>query len=237
MDVHELTQPDPGPSGLGDSRARVLDVLQGSEQPLAAGEIARRVGLHPNTVRFHLDALVASELVTRTVEERDQPGRPRVLYQARSRGPASGRRSYRLLAEILASYVAAQDPQPAQAATHAGRAWGRYLTERPPPFQRVDAESATWRLVATLDEIGFAPEAVTTSDGQRQIRLHHCPFRETAEAHREVVCSIHLGLMQGLLKELNSPIDTDRLEPFVQPHLCIAHLRLRDPAEDQSVHA
>jgi predicted ArsR family transcriptional regulator len=235
MDVRDLTQPDPGPSGLGESRARVLDVLQGSEQPRAVGEIARRVGLHPNTVRFHLDALVESELVARTVEEREQPGRPRVLYQARSRGPASGRRSYRLLAEILASYVAAQDPQPAEAATRAGRTWGRYLTERPPPFRRIDVDAATRRLVATLDEIGFAPEAVT-SDQERQIRLHHCPFRETAIEHREVVCSIHLGLMQGLLEELGAPIETERLEPFVEPDLCVAHLRSRDRAGEHTPH-
>lgn len=228
MDVHHPAQPGPGPSGPGGSRARVLEVLRGGGEPLGVGEIARRVGLHPNTVRFHLDALVEAGFATRTAEEREQPGRPRALYRARSRDPHSGQRSYRLLAEILASYVAAQLPQPAQAAARAGRAWGRYLTERLPPFRRVDADTATRRMVATLDEIGFAPEAVTTDQG-RQVRLRHCPFRETALEHREVVCSVHLGLMQGLLDELDAPVATERLDPFVEPDLCVAQLRLRTP--------
>jgi predicted ArsR family transcriptional regulator len=233
MEARDLTRPDPAPSGMGESRSRVLEVLQGSQEPLGVGKIARRVGLHPNTVRFHLDALVESGLATRTVEEREQPGRPRGLYLARSRGARSEQRSYRLLAEILASYVAAQAPQPAEAATRAGRAWGRYLTERPPPFRRIDTDTATRRLVRTLDEIGFAPEAVT-ADQDPQIRLHHCPFRETALEHPEVVCSIHLGLMQGLLDELGAPIDTERLEPFVEPDLCVAHLRGRDPESGEA---
>ncbi|HEY8451467.1 MAG: helix-turn-helix domain-containing protein [Micromonosporaceae bacterium] len=227
MDVRELTRPDPGPSGLGESRARVLEVLQDSGRPLTVGEIARRVRLHPNTVRFHLDGLVGAGLATRTAEERDRPGRPRALYRARPHRAGSGRRSYRLLAEVLASWLAAHASEPAEEAARAGRAWGRYLAERPPPFRRVDADTAVRRLVDTLDEIGFAPETATV-DGDGQIRLHHCPFRETAVEHRDVVCSVHLGLMQGLLAELGAPVETERLEPFVEPDLCVAHLRRRD---------
>lgn len=211
---------------LGESRARVLGVLQQTGEPLGVSEIARRVGLHANTVRFHLDALVEAGIVDRTSEEREQPGRPRSLYLARPGTARTGRRSYRLLAEILASYLAAETAQPALAALQAGQAWGRYLVDRPPPFRRVDADSATEQLVSTLDGIGFAPEAVTTGR-RRQVLLRHCPFRETAEEHRDVVCSIHLGLMQGMLAELGAPIEAERLDPFVEPHLCIAHLVTR----------
>jgi predicted ArsR family transcriptional regulator len=45
-----------------------------------------------------------------------------------------------------------------------------------------------------------------------------------------VVCSIHLGLMQGMLAELDAPIDTDRLDPFVEPDLCVARLSRRPQA-------
>jgi predicted ArsR family transcriptional regulator len=78
-------------------------------------------------------------------------------------------------------------------------------------------------LVDALDDIGFAPEAVTTGR-RRQILLHHCPFRETAEEHRDVVCSVHLGLMRGMLRQLNAPLDARQLDPFVEPNLCVAHL-------------
>lgn len=208
---------------LGESRARVLAALHDAGEPLDVREVAGRVGLHPNTARFHLDGLVATGAVERASEQREQPGRPRTLYAARADAARAGRRSYRLLAEILTSYVAAETPRPAHAAEQAGRAWGRYLAERPPPFRRVHADAATEHLVNVLGEIGFAPEAVAGRH-ERQILLHHCPFRETAEAHRDVVCSIHLGLMRGLLAELDAPIEAERLEPFVEPSLCVTHL-------------
>lgn len=224
MPKRELTRPDPPATpGLGESRSRVLSVLQAAQQPLGVGEVAKAVGLHPNTTRFHLDALVEAGLASRASEERDLPGRPRLLYTGSPDSASIGRRSYRLLAEILTSYIASQTKQPAQAAITAGEEWGHYLADRPAPFQRVDAASATAQLVDVLDEIGFAAESVTRGR-KRQIHLHHCPFRETAQQHREVVCAVHLGLMRGLLSEIDAPVDVERLEPFVEPTLCIAHV-------------
>jgi predicted ArsR family transcriptional regulator len=234
MPSHPLTQADPPEaSALGASRARVLEALQATRGPVGVGEVAEQVGLHANTVRFHLDALVSAGLAERASESRELPGRPRALYSAAVDSPRAGRRSYRLLAEILTSYLASRTKQPASAALEAGEAWGRFLTERPPPFRRVDAEAATRRLVAALDEIGFAPEALTAGR-RREVHLHHCPFRETAEEHPEVVCAIHLGLMRGLLGALDAPIEAQRLDPFVEPTLCIARLAPRSRPRPQS---
>lgn len=226
-----LTDPDPG-LPLGRTRAQVWSRLQEAGSPLGVSEIAGQVGLHPNTARFHLDALVEAGLAERAVEDRKAPGRPRSLYTARPDAAATGRSSYRLLAEILTSYMAAEIPQPAAAAMKAGNAWGRYLADKAAPFQRIDAAAAAQQLVSVLDDIGFAPEAVSTG-GRRRIVLHRCPFRETAMHYGDVVCSIHLGLMQGLLAELDAPLQAERLEPFVNPSVCVAHLRAkRDPAPD-----
>ena len=63
------------------------------------------MGLHLNTTRFHLDGLVEAGLAARAREDREQPGRPRVLYTAGPDTARTGRRSYRLLAEILTSYL------------------------------------------------------------------------------------------------------------------------------------
>jgi predicted ArsR family transcriptional regulator len=224
MVSRELTREDAsGDPALGDSRARVLAVLRAARAPLGVSEIATRVGLHANTARFHLDALVGQGLAERATEARDVPGRPRTLYTATVDAARTGRRSYRLLAEILSSYLAAQLERPADAALEAGEAWGRFLIERPGPFRKLDAAAATRQLVAALDEIGFAPEAVTTGR-QREIWLHHCPFREAAEDYGDVVCSVHLGLMRGMLTELGAPVEAHRLEPFVEPNLCVARL-------------
>jgi predicted ArsR family transcriptional regulator len=165
--------------------------------------------------------------VERITEERAVPGRPRALYSACRGAAPAGRRSYRLLAHILTSCLAGTR-HPERAALRAGEEWGRQLAERPAPARRMNAASATRALVTTLDDLGFAPEPVSR---KHQIHLHHCPFREAAAQHREVVCTIHLGLMRGMLAELDAPLDAERLEPFVEPDLCITHLTPRQPRE------
>jgi predicted ArsR family transcriptional regulator len=225
MDVQALLAPDAG-APLGQSRAHVLDLLRAAGSPAGVRDIADQAGLHPNTARFHLDALVDAGLAARAPKERTTPGRPSMAYRAVAGGETMGRRRYRLLAEMLTSLIAGMLPKPGEAAGEAGREWGRYLTEPPPPYQRLDAGEAVERLTATLAEIGFAPEAVT--DGtQYQLRLRQCPFREVAENHQDVVCQLHLGLMQGALAQMRAPVTADRLQPFAEPSLCIAYLATR----------
>ena len=225
MDVQALLTPDAG-APLGQSRAHVLDLLRAAGSPAGVRDIADQAGLHPNTARFHLDALVDAGLAARAPKERTTPGRPSMAYRAVAGGEPAGRRRYRLLAEMLTSLIAGMLPKPGEAAEEAGREWGRYLTEPPPPYQRLDAGEAVERLTATLAEIGFAPEAVT--DGtQYQLRLRQCPFREVAENHQDVVCQLHLGLMQGALAQMRAPVTADRLQPFAEPSLCIAYLATR----------
>jgi predicted ArsR family transcriptional regulator len=215
---------------LGESRGRVLDALRSTERPVSVEQVARQVGLHANTVRFHLDALVTAGLVGRDSEERTQPGRPRALYSALPGSAGSGRRSYQLLAEILSGFLAAHLRRPQQASVQAGQTWGRYLTEHPPPFRHITAAAATQQLLGVLDRVGFAPELDPTA--RQRVLLRHCPFREVAQEHRDVVCSIHLGLMQGVLTELDAPLTAERLEPFVEPSLCVAYLGKRSAAPD-----
>ncbi|MGZ4289361.1 MAG: transcriptional regulator, partial [Gaiellaceae bacterium] len=45
------------------------------------------------------------------------------------------------------------------------------------------------------------------------------------ESRTHIVCPIHLGLMQGAMAAAQSPVTVERLEPFVEPMLCVAHLR------------
>jgi predicted ArsR family transcriptional regulator len=222
MDLQALLAPDTG-APLGESRARVLDLLRFAGRPLGVQEVAEQTGLHPNTARFHLDALVDAGLAMRKAQPRSSPGRRSLAYQVKDGDGPAGRRRYRFLAEVLTSMIAGVMPQPDAAAAEAGREWGRYLTEQPPPYQRPDAAQAIEKLTAALEEIGFAPEAVAEDSGY-QIRLHQCPFREVAERHQDVVCALHLGLMQGALTQMRAPVSTDRLLPFAEPSVCIAEL-------------
>src|SRR5579875_323150 len=222
MDVRALVAPDAG-AQLGESRTRVLDLLRAAGGPLGVRDVADRAGLHANTARFHLDALVEAGLATREPQPRETPGRPSMAYLVTDGDGPTGQRRYRLLAEMLTSLIAGVMPQPGEAAAEAGREWGRYLTEQPPPFQRAGAGEAVEKVTAALAEIGFAPEVVP-GEASYRIRLHQCPFREVAERHQDVVCALHLGLMQGVLEQARAPVRTSRLQPFAEPGVCVAEL-------------
>jgi predicted ArsR family transcriptional regulator len=226
MDAEQLLAPEDA-SPLGRSRADVLGMLRTADGPLGVREVAHRMGLHPNTARFHLEALTEAGLAARETQDRETPGRPRICYRAIADGPG-GRRRYRLLAEMLTSLIAATMPEPAKAAEEAGREWGAYLTEQPPPYQRLSAGQAIAKLTDLMAELGFSPQAEAGDGGQHRLCLRQCPFREVAERHQDVVCSLHLGLMRGALARMRAPVTADRLEPFVEPSLCVASLTERD---------
>jgi predicted ArsR family transcriptional regulator len=221
-----LTDPRPD-NAIDGRRADVLGALRQAGRPCSAAETATATGLHLNTARFHLDALVAEGLAERRAEPREVPGRPRILDTAGGQVP--GPRSYTLLAEMLTGLVASL-PDAGPVAIDAGKAWGRHLVERAAPSERVDPAEAIARVGRVLDAIGFQPEVAPTAKKETEIRLRHCPFREVAERHTDVVCAVHLGLMQGALEELHAPIRATALEPLVTPDLCIARLRETPPA-------
>jgi predicted ArsR family transcriptional regulator len=226
MDTEQLLAPE-DTSPLGRSRADVLDMLRAADGPLGVREVAQRTGLHPSTARFHLEALAEGGLAVREAEDRETPGRPRIGYRAVADGPA-GRRRYRLLAEMLTGLIAGTMPAPGKAAEDGGREWGAYLTKQPPPYQKLSAQEAIGKLTALMEELGFSPETEAgDGDGQYRLCLRQCPFRELAERHQDVICSLHLGLMRGALERMRAPVTADRLDPFVEPSVCVARLTER----------
>jgi predicted ArsR family transcriptional regulator len=221
-----MTDP-PAETAPGGRHADVLAVLRAAERPLSAAEVAASCGLHVNTARLHLDSLAADGLAERATEPRGVPGRPRILYSPTA--VPGGARSYRLLSEMLVGLVASLADAPS-AAAEVGRAWGRHLVERSAPSERVDPQEAMARLTRLLDGMGFQPEVgPRRNDGDAgrgsEVRLHHCPFREVAEGHTDIVCAIHLGVMQGAMAEQHVPLEVTSLHPFVTPRLCVAQLR------------
>lgn len=223
MDIDSEHRSDEPTHGLGPTRARVLALLQDAGEPLTAGAVGARLSLHVNSARFHLDALSKDGLVVRRREERSAPGRPKVLYGAASAAPGTPHRSYRLLAEILTTFLADKLPDPAASAEEAGQAWGRYFAPTQQPFRRPLETEALDALVGALDRVGFDSHVVDEPPSLR-LEVSHCPFLEVAEEHNEVVCSVHLGLMRGLLGQINAPVSVDTLEPLVEPSRCIARM-------------
>ncbi|WP_030899671.1 helix-turn-helix transcriptional regulator [Streptomyces sp. NRRL F-5126] len=208
---------------LSPRRQAVLDAVRDADAPLGVADVADRLAVHPNTVRFHLDALVAEGRVERMVEQPSGPGRPRTVHVGRRGMDRGGARRYRLLARVLLGQLASTGSGAKAAATDAGQAWGRYLVEQLPPPRRPSAREAVGRLNAMLADLGFDPQPVGDVAAP-DVRLRHCPFLELAEEYGEVVCPLHLGLMQGALAELRAPVEATRLEPFAEPDACLAHL-------------
>lgn len=203
------------------SRVAILEVLRRAQEPLDVAQLTERVGLHRNTVRSHLAVLQRAGLVGGEVGKREGPGRPRVVYRPLER--LAGANGFRLLAFILAGYLAQSTPHPEEAALEAGRAWGQYLVDRPAPFAKLSREESLQRIQQLFQRLDFDPELEAAGE-QVRLNLHHCPFRELATTHPEITCSVHLGLIRGALGEMRAPIKAGRLDSFVAPSLCVAHL-------------
>ncbi|MFV8316217.1 helix-turn-helix transcriptional regulator [Mycobacterium sp. 23] len=213
-----MADPDSGPESTGRRRA-VLRILRSSRTPLSIVAIAKKLAVHPNTVRFHLDTLVAEGRVEHVQPSRRGPGRPPLMFRAVPQMDRDGTRQYRLLAEILAIGLASEPDSDARAVA-AGRAWGERLGS---PGPDPDAERSIAHLVDVLDDLGFEPE-IRDAGGHPQVGLRHCPFLELAERQSSVICPVHLGLMRGALETWAAPVTVERLQAFAEPDLCLAHL-------------
>jgi len=200
----------------GSRRAKVLAVLRSADGPLSIATIAESLGVHVNTVRFHLDALLDTGQVERVVAAPDKPGRPAQLFRASRTMDPGGQRHYRLLAETLVDTMA-NSPDPVAHASAAGRAMGAQLGA---PQRKSARRQPVRQLAVLLTELGFEPE-VPSAD---EIRLRHCPFLEIAREHPDVVCSVHLGLMQGAMADWAAPVTVEELTPFAEPDVCVARL-------------
>lgn len=208
-----------------ERRVQILAELERSPEGLDAAELGRRVGLHANTVRWHLGILVDAGVAGSATEPRDTPGRPRILYRIGGGAEPRGRDEYRLLATVLAELVPAGEERRGRC-EEAGRRWGRALARARSSEHPVDG------VVELLDEQGFEPRV-----HGRSIAMHRCPFRDLAESDPSVVCAVHRGLIDGVLAELGSPLTVFELDVFPQPGVCFARLapRLRSiPAEEVS---
>lgn len=205
---------------MSGRREDVLAALRATDGELSIAEIADRLTIHPNTVRFHLEALAKSGRVKAVESDRAKPGRPPLMFRAVAGMDPGGPRDYRTLAAILADAFARQ-PHSARRAVAAGRAWAGHVAQ---PGKTRSRRQAVDRLTELLTDLGFAPEKRSGTRGIAEIGLRNCPFLEVAGTRRDVVCPVHLGLMQGALDTWDAPITVDALTPFAEPDLCVAHL-------------
>ncbi|HQY33207.1 MAG TPA: helix-turn-helix domain-containing protein [Actinotalea sp.] len=189
-------------------RRGLMARLRAAADAPTAAELADHLALHVTTVRFHLDQLERAGLVLSSTDHTRRRGRPAVRYRAVDVDLAA---AHEQMIDALAQ-AAAGSASPEENARSAGRRWAEGV-----PSRTGDARSA---LTDVLGRLGFEPEP-----GDDVVRLRGCPFRSAARRTPQVVCQVHLGLVQAIAARAD---DGDRLHvglvPFAEPETC--HLTL-----------
>jgi predicted ArsR family transcriptional regulator len=200
----------------------VLAILDERAEPISIAALAAVTGLHTNTVREHLDALVEAGLARRERAPVAGRGRPAWLYSAVSDDELPGGiAEYAGLASALAEMIEQTSSSPRRDAIDAGRRWGRQLATDRELGTGAEAD-ARRAVVQLLDGFGFAPQP----DARHAVvRLTRCPLLEAARRHPEIVCGVHLGIVRGALEVQGGEADGADLLAFSEPGACLLDLR------------
>lgn len=182
---------------LGDNTryAIYLDLARAA-RPLVTAEIAESLGLHPNTVRPHLDRMREVGLLDVTTGARGEVGRPQHRYSLAADAPAFGLEppTIPILARMVLT-MAENLRASAADATAVGEAEG---SARAADY--ANAPSALEALVADLDRLGFDPIVADGDDvDSAVVAFANCPFSAYAEKHPDLVCGLHRGLVTGFV--------------------------------------
>ncbi len=192
-------------------RRSLYDYVVAQGAPVTREEAASAANVSRTLAAYHLDRLADAGLLDvdfARPEGRTGPGagRPAKNYRRSDREvsvtlPA---RSYALLADVLATALAADETgsvraAAARAAEDLGRAAG-------------DAHD----LDTALRDAGYEP--AENQDGD--IELRNCPFHQLAESHTEVVCALNLDLIKGMLEGRGESATRAELCPQ-QGHCCV----------------
>src|SRR5271165_868727 len=205
-------------SSLDDPvRRRLYEVVRERAEPVGRDEAAAAGGVCRALAVYHLDKLVETGLVTASYQRppgRSGPGagRPAKLYTRAEREFAVPvpPREYELAARLLVEVVESDPSGQSRAAlVEAARRLGAELGGR--------LRAGGTGLDEALAGHGYEPRH--GDDGA--IRLRNCPFHQLAEQHRDVVCGMNLGLIEGILTGLG----VDGLRPSLDPRpgqCCVA---------------
>lgn len=201
-----MSTPSVGYSAISSySRVEILHLIQVEPRRTVAA-LAGATALHPNTVREHLERLLEAGHIVRETERRTTRGRPRVLFSA-----ATGEAS---------SPVARRK---ARAAAERGDIMRRVMPWTGASVSDLGTES-THQLDAIVDhlsESGFDP---LIDERELTINLTPCPHATAQSGHRDTLCSVHLGIMQGVLTAARGPLAVEGMRPSCDPTQCIVQL-------------
>ncbi len=180
---------------LGDNtRYAIYLEMARSPRPLATAEIAETLDLHPNTVRPHLERMRDLGIVDVTAAATGAVGRPQHRYAIADDAPSLGLEPpvFPLVTRILLAGAVAGGLDPDDLADAGRDHGGAAAAAADSSLACADA------LERELEGLGFDPARVD-DDSDVTIAFAHCPFRELAEAHPDLVCSMHRGMVEGFV--------------------------------------
>ena len=235
---------------LGDNtRYAIYLELARSPVPLSTGDIAEVLDLHPNTVRPHLERMREVGLLEVDHDSRGTVGRPQHRYRLVADAPSLGLEppAFPVLAGLLAEVAATLAPSPDEVAA-VGRERGRraaaervarLLEEHPEedtsvaagPTAAVGVDDAglvalcVTEIVGELSDMGYDP-ALAEGDGVTTVAFTRCPFQALAEAHPELVCHLHRGIVEGMVEYLGG-VAVERFGTLVDRDPCRVELAAR----------
>lgn len=183
---------------LGDpTRHAIFTYLAEAEHPVDVAELTGQFELNHNAIRQHLTKLIDAGLVVAAKAPVVGRGRPRFVYEV---APAAAGRwgstgPYEQLSQLLVEIISS-----GRSAVDVGRLGARRFRAPSP------SGDAVADLTAAMARQGFDPE-VRTVRNDVEIVLHHCPFESTAATDRATVCSLHLGMAEGLTDDTDLVVD------------------------------
>ncbi len=212
---HDSLDALPQLSNLVDPvRRRLYDYVAAQRGPVTREAAAAATGITRTLAAYHLDKLTDAGLIdagyARPEGRRAGPGagRPAKHYTRATRELAVTlpARSYLLMADLLAGAVEAEGTGSVRTtAASRARETGRAV-----------AANAGGDLDTALDALGYEPTHTECGD----IEMLNCPFHQLSQSHTNLVCSLNLDLIEGLLEGAGESTDRAELAPH-EGHCCV----------------
>jgi predicted ArsR family transcriptional regulator len=209
---------------LGDpTRHEIFRYIADAGRPIDVAELTAHLGLNHNAIRQHLAKLLKAELVTEDHASSTGRGRPRLNYSvhpaAESRWGITG--PYERLSLLLVEMLRTGD-----SAVEVG-----HRSVRPRRLGKADEDDPVGVVVDEMARQGFDPSVRSRGD-RVEVVLRTCPFATTALADPDTVCSLHLGIAEGVAELAGGRVVVDELVPH-DPRRANCRLRLHvQPDED-----
>jgi predicted ArsR family transcriptional regulator len=209
---------------LGDpTRHEIFRYVADASQPVDVAELTAHLGLNHNAIRQHLAKLVDAGLVVEDKAPSAGRGRPRLVYRVNpateSRWGVTGpyERLSLLLTEMIRTGDSAVD---VGRRSVRGRRRGALLDDDPVAL-----------MVDSMQRQGFDPQ-VRARGNRIEVVLGACPFATAVLADPDTVCSMHLGIAQGVADLTGGRVVVDELVSR-DPRRAKCRLRLHLEPGDQ----